>query len=122
MARYCTSCGTPVESGQQFCTNCGQPVGGLPSAAPGASAPYPGRVRRGANSRLILVVIVVVVIAIGGAAAYFLAGPGAAGDCVYIFEGTTNRYPDYSEGECDAFCADVRFGGCYWDPYLIMGG
>jgi hypothetical protein len=60
-----------------------------------------------------MVVVVLVILAI--AAGLLLSnGFEATGDCVYVFEGTTYRYPDYTEAECDAYCSNVRYGSCYW--------
>jgi TM2 domain-containing membrane protein YozV len=33
MAKFCTSCGAPVEEGQNNCTSCGAPIGGAQTQA-----------------------------------------------------------------------------------------
>lgn len=69
----------------------------------------------------IVIIVIVAALAVGGigAAIFFLSG-GATGDCVYTFEGRVSRFPNYSEAECDQYCAGVQFGGCFFEPYVIQ--
>ncbi len=43
MAKFCTSCGSPVEEGVRFCPKCGAQLGAAPSATPSAPSPAPAQ-------------------------------------------------------------------------------
>ncbi len=119
MAEYCTSCGAALATGLAYCTDCGAPVGGPQAPAPtGIASPGAGGLKKMSTATLVIIIFVAV-LAVGGigAAIFFFSG-GATGDCVYIFEGRRNEFPNYSEAECDAFCEPLRFGSCFFEPYL----
>lgn len=131
---FCTSCGTVLEANDRFCTSCGVSVPG-PAPGPAAPAPPPGAAMAppppgypgayappagtgGAMRTVVILVVLLVIVAVAAVAFISLTG-GATGDCVYTFEGRTSRYPNYSESECDAYCSNVRYGSCWFDPYMV---
>ncbi len=119
MAEYCTRCGAALDSGLAYCTSCGAPVDGPQAPAPTSFAPPEAGGLKKMSTATLVIIIFVAVLAVGGIAAgiFFLSG-GATGDCVRIFEGTRSEYPNYSEAECDAFCEPLRFGSCFFEPYI----
>ncbi len=110
-------CGGPLVAGDQFCMTCGQPA--APAGAPPPPGPQYGPPPGGpkSSSLAIPIIIVIVFLLIGGgiAALFLLDGFGATGPCVYVFEGQYNRYPNYTEAECDAYCSRIQYGSCWWD-------
>jgi hypothetical protein len=67
MAKFCTSCGSPVEESLKFCPKCGAQVGApaapapaAPAAAPTAGAAAPGVPAAKAGSPILKIVLIVV--------------------------------------------------------------
>ena len=44
MAKFCTSCGAPLNEGQKFCTSCGAQIGAAQATQQAPQQTYPGAV------------------------------------------------------------------------------